>query len=110
VLGLYLVWYGLGRSWLESIRIDPSQTVLGIRDNVWGALLAIVIGIVIIAVQTRRHPGAEPSVYRPGRQWTPPSEVDSEDLYSEFDDDGDGAVESSEEEGVSATSGATRTR
>jgi prolipoprotein diacylglyceryl transferase len=107
VLGLYLVWYGLGRTWFESIRIDPSQTVFGIRDNVWGALAAIVLGIVIIAVQSRRHPGAEPSVYQPGKQWTPDAAVDSDDLYSDTDDDDD-AVSESSEKGIPATSGATR--
>jgi prolipoprotein diacylglyceryl transferase len=87
VLGLYLIWYGAVRSWLENIRIDPSQTHLGIRDNVWGAIAAIVIGVLIIAIQTRRHPGIEPSVYQPGKQWTPPDQVQSEDTYSDDDDD-----------------------
>ncbi|MGN6326252.1 prolipoprotein diacylglyceryl transferase [Pseudolysinimonas sp.] len=86
VLGLYLIWYGAVRSWLENIRIDPSQTHLGIRDNVWGAIGAIVVGILIIAIQTRRHSGIEPSVYVPGRQWTPDT-VDSDDTYSDDDDD-----------------------
>jgi prolipoprotein diacylglyceryl transferase len=108
VLGLYLVWYGLGRTWFESIRIDPSQTVLGIRANVWGALAAIVVGIIIIAVQTRRHPGIEPSIYRSGEQWTPPSEVDSEDIYSDTDEEGDDAETGSSAKGVSATSGASQ--
>ena len=111
VLGLYLVWYGLGRTWFENIRIDPSQTFLGIRDNVWGALGAIVLGLVIIVVQTRRHPGTEPSVYRPGKEWSPPSEVDSEDIYSDTDDSGDEAAVPSGASGSSkkddlATSGA----
>jgi len=86
VFGLYLIWYGLGRSWFESIRLDPLDTLFGIRLNVWGALIAIVLGIVIIAVQSRRHPGIEPSVYRPGKQWIPASEVDSDDTYSDTDD------------------------
>lgn len=106
VLGLYLIWYGLGRSWFESIRIDPSQTVLGIRINVWAALAAIVLGIVIIAVQTRRHPGIEPSIYTSGEQWTPPAAVDSEDLYTDTDDEGDDAATGSSETGALATSGA----
>jgi prolipoprotein diacylglyceryl transferase len=87
VLGLYLIWYGAERTWLENIRIDPSQTHLGIRDNVWGAIAAIVLGVLIIAVQSRRHPGIEPGVYRPGRQWTPSDQVESEDTYSDDDDD-----------------------
>ena len=106
MLALYLIWYGVGRTWLENIRIDPSQTFLGIRDNVWGALGAIVLGIVIIAVQTRRHPGTEPSVYRPGKEWSPPAEVDSEDIYSDTDDSGDDAETGSSKNGVLATSGA----
>ena len=111
VLALYLIWYGLVRTWLENIRVDPSQTFFGIRDNVWGALGEIALGIVIIAVQSRRHPGIEPSVYRPGKEWSPPAEVDSEDIYSDTDDSGDDApvdagTSGSSKNGVLATSGA----
>lgn len=102
VLGLYLVWYGIGRFWFESIRLDPSETFLGIRSNAWAALGAIVLGVIIIIVQSVRHPGAEPSVYRPGKGWTPETGVDSEDTYSETDDDGDDAESVTE---AAATSG-----
>lgn len=85
-LALYLVWYGVGRSFFESIRIDPSEVFLGIRTNVWAAFAAIVIGIVIFIVQSRRHPGLEPSIYLPGRE-PKPTAVDSDDTYSESDDD-----------------------
>jgi prolipoprotein diacylglyceryl transferase len=64
-LGLYLIWYGIGRSIFESIRIDPSEIFLGLRVNIWGAIVAVLVGIVIIIVQSRRHPGGEPSVYTP---------------------------------------------
>ncbi|WP_425555018.1 prolipoprotein diacylglyceryl transferase [Gryllotalpicola daejeonensis] len=75
--GMYLIWYGVGRSWLESIRIDPSEfSFLGIPTNVWAAFGAIVLGIVIIAVQSHRHHGAEPSVYRRGYEWTPGESAD----------------------------------
>lgn len=110
VLGLYLIWYGLGRTWFENIRLDPSETFLGVRSNVWGALAAIVLGLVIIAVQTRRHPGIEPSVYLPGHQWTAGSEVDSDDTYSDTDEGDDAAVETgSRKQAAPATSGAKRT-
>ena len=65
--GVYLIWYGLGRSLFEAIRLDPSGTFLGVRTNIWGAWVAILIGILIIVVQSRRHPGEETSVYLPGR-------------------------------------------
>ncbi|MFP3466909.1 prolipoprotein diacylglyceryl transferase [Leifsonia sp. SIMBA_070] len=64
VLALYLIWYGLGRSWLESIRIDPtSDGWLGVPANVWASFAAVAVGIVLFIVQARRHPGAEPSPY-----------------------------------------------
>ncbi len=64
--GMYLIWYGIGRSIFETYRLDPSETLLGIRTNVWAALAAIAIGIAIIAIQNRRHPGKELSVYVDG--------------------------------------------
>lgn len=64
--GLYLMWYGIGRSFLEAMRLDPSEEILGIRTNILAAWIAIAIGLVIIFVQSRRHPGKELSVYRPG--------------------------------------------
>lgn len=64
--GMYLIWYGIGRAVIESIRLDPSMAFLGIRANVWAALLAIVVGLLIILIQRVEHPGIEESVYRRG--------------------------------------------
>jgi prolipoprotein diacylglyceryl transferase len=105
--GLYFIWYGLGRVWFESIRIDPSDIFFGLRTNVWGAILAIVVGIVVILMQSRRHHGLEPSVYLPGRGWSQKaSKVDSGETYSDTDEAGDDAAHSPE---VAATSGAGAT-
>ncbi len=69
LFGLYLVWYGLGRSWLESVRIDPtSEAPLGVPINIWTALGAILLGVAIVVVQGRRHRVPEDSVYVPGRE------------------------------------------
>ncbi len=108
LIALYFIFYGIGRVWFESIRIDPSVVFLGLRTNVWAALGAIVLGIVIFVVQSRRHPGLEPSVYMPGREWSPtPSKLDSDETYSDSDDDNDAAhkPEVSPKSGA-ATSGA----
>lgn len=104
MVGLYAIWYGMGRAWFESIRLDPSETFLGIRSNVWGALAFILAGLVILIVQSKRHTGIEPSVYRPGSEWTPEGAVDSEDVYSDSDEPGDEAGTTP----APATSGATR--
>lgn len=76
MFGLYLIWYGLGRSWLETIRIDPtSDAPLGVPANVWTSGIAILLGVAIIVLQGRRHPEPEPSVYQPGRE---PEDEDAE--------------------------------
>ena len=98
VLGLYLIWYGLGRSFFESIRIDPSEVFFGLRSNVWAAILAVVLGIVIIVVQNKRHTGYEPSPYVVGRGWVKPGTgVESDDTYSETDEPGNDAASPTEE-------------
>jgi prolipoprotein diacylglyceryl transferase len=69
VFALYLIWYGAGRIWFESIRVDPSEIFLGLRVNIWGAIIAVAVGVILFLVQRRRHKGVELSVYRPGKQW-----------------------------------------
>jgi prolipoprotein diacylglyceryl transferase len=87
VFGLYLVWYGAGRIVWESIRVDPSEIFFGVRTNVWAAIAAVLVGVIIIIVQGRRHPGLEPSPYVPGRSWEPEGVVHSDDTYSDDDSD-----------------------
>ncbi len=96
VLSLYLIWYGIGRSVLESIRVDTSETFFGIRTNVWMSFAAILLGIIIFLVQSKRHLGKEPSPYLPGREPRSKSGVDSDDTWSETDDDAPAAVTDSD--------------
>ncbi len=79
LFGLYLVWYSAGRIVWESIRIDPSEIILGLRTNVWAAILGVLLGLVILVAQKRRHPGIEPSPYVPGREWAQEGSVQSQD-------------------------------
>jgi prolipoprotein diacylglyceryl transferase len=110
VFGAYLIWYGAGRAVLETIRVDPSELILGIRTNVWGAFVAILLGLVIIAVQTKRHTGLEPSPYRAGhpgyRKPDPRGTVASGDRWSDSDDEN--VSETADQ--PAATSGAGTTR
>jgi len=104
LIAVYLIWYGAGRIVWESIRIDPSELFLGIRTNVWAAIAAVLIGIIVFAVQSRRHTGTEPSVYRPGREWAGESAaVDSDETYSESDEPGNDASIASESPATSGT-------
>ena len=91
MFGLYLIWYGLGRSWLEAIRIDPtSDAPLGVPANIWTSGAAILFGIAIIVVQGRRHSEPEPSVYQPGREPVDEDAEDAEGAGAEAEDSGAG--------------------
>ena len=68
MIGLYLIYYSIGRVWVEAIRIDPSEIVLGLRINIWSAIVGIVVGLAIIIIQSRRHTGLELSAYLAGRE------------------------------------------
>src|SRR5690606_18316200 len=84
---IYLMWYGAGRIVWESIRIDPSEVFFGIRTNVWAAIFAVVVGVAIYLIQSRRHPGLEPSPYMPGRARKDVSaDVESQNDSSDFVD------------------------
>lgn len=91
VFALYLVWYGLGRAWIESLRIDPTLVVAGLRANVWVSFLAVLLGLILLGVLARRHPGRQPSAYHAGRQPQAEPAVHSDDTYPDTDDDGNDA-------------------
>jgi prolipoprotein diacylglyceryl transferase len=68
MFALYIAFYSLGRIWTESLRLDPSEVILGLRTNIWSALAGILAAIVIWRVQSRRHPGLETSIYVAGKE------------------------------------------
>jgi prolipoprotein diacylglyceryl transferase len=41
LFALYVGGYALGRLWVEALRIDPANTILGLRVNTWASLLAL---------------------------------------------------------------------
>ncbi len=63
LFGLYLIYYSIGRFWIENLRIDPSDVYLGLRTNQWSAVVGILIGLALIVWSVRRHHGIELSVY-----------------------------------------------
>jgi prolipoprotein diacylglyceryl transferase len=42
LLAIYVLGYGVGRLWVESLRIDEAHDVFGLRVNQWVAMLLIV--------------------------------------------------------------------
>ena len=43
---VYVAGYGLGRLWVESLRIDFATEVFGLRVNTWISLVLIVVGLL----------------------------------------------------------------
>ena len=98
-LAMYFIWYGVGRMMIESIRLDYSEIVLGLRSNVFGALVLAVIGLVILVMQSRRHRGPEASIYLDGHRWvdTEATEESTESQRGGEDADGASASEGAED-------------
>lgn len=64
MFGAYLIYYSIGRIWTENLRIDPSEIILGLRTNVWSALLGVAVGAFVVYRSMRTGKGLEASVYR----------------------------------------------
>ncbi len=60
-LGLYLIWYGAGRAWFESFRLDPTEfELLGVKINIITAALAALIGAVFLVMAITQRLGVPP--------------------------------------------------
>ena len=55
LFAMYVAGYGLGRLWVEALRIDPASRILGLRVNIWVSLVAIA-GAAAWAQLGRRRP------------------------------------------------------
>ena len=45
LLALYCIGYGIGRFWIEGLRIDPTKEGGGLRLNQWTAIILVVGGL-----------------------------------------------------------------
>jgi phosphatidylglycerol---prolipoprotein diacylglyceryl transferase len=95
VFGLYVALYTLGRLWIELLRVDPANHILGLRVNVWTSLLLGIGAAVLTVLSARRHPGRERSLKRAAAPSTvaavPDAGAPKDDDESVGDDAGSGA-------------------
>jgi len=63
LFALYIALYCFGRLWIELIRVDPANEILGLRVNVWVSLVGIVAGSAWfwLSQRRRRPPGLQAS-------------------------------------------------
>jgi phosphatidylglycerol---prolipoprotein diacylglyceryl transferase len=59
VFALYVALYTMGRSYIETLRVDPAREVLGLRVNVWTSVVLFAGAVIYIVVSARMRPGRE---------------------------------------------------
>ncbi|MCK8680500.1 prolipoprotein diacylglyceryl transferase [Streptomyces lichenis] len=56
---LYVAAYCAGRGWIEYMRVDEAHHVLGLRLNVWTAIVVFLLAVAYIVISARVRPGRE---------------------------------------------------
>jgi prolipoprotein diacylglyceryl transferase len=65
VFALYVLLYTVGRGWIEALRVDPANHILGLRLNLWTSLLVGLGALAYLVISARLRPGREASLVRP---------------------------------------------
>ena len=69
VFVIYVGGYALGRLWVEALRADPANEILGLRVNIWTSIAAFLVAAAVFVVRRRRGgqtPEPEPAGAEPG--------------------------------------------
>jgi phosphatidylglycerol---prolipoprotein diacylglyceryl transferase len=61
VFALYVMGYTAGRVWIEMLRIDTANHILGLRLNVWTSIIVFAGGLIYFLL----HPGPRETVVEP---------------------------------------------
>jgi prolipoprotein diacylglyceryl transferase len=54
IFALYILGYTLGRVWIESLRIDEANLILGLRLNIWVSLIVLLTASAYLIASKRR--------------------------------------------------------
>ena len=54
VFTLYILGYTLGRVWIEGLRIDEANLILGLRLNIWVSLIVLITASAYLIANKRR--------------------------------------------------------
>ena len=98
VFALYVLLYTIGRFWIEALRVDPANRILGLRLNLWTSALVGLGALVYLVVSARLRPGREESVLRHPEPVEPPPVSVAQRLGTDAPDDGTAAVSEAEAE------------
>ncbi|WP_434056359.1 prolipoprotein diacylglyceryl transferase [Georgenia sunbinii] len=68
VMWLYVMLYTAGRVWIEYLRIDDAETILGVRLNVWTSIVVFLLALYFFIKIGRRTRGDAESIWLPGQE------------------------------------------
>ncbi|UKY49581.1 prolipoprotein diacylglyceryl transferase [Streptomyces inhibens] len=73
---LYVAAYCAGRAWIEYMRVDEAHHILGLRLNVWTALIVGLLAVAYLVISAKKAPGRE-EVVEPGAQLAEGADADA---------------------------------
>jgi hypothetical protein len=88
-MALYVMGYTLGRVWIEALRTDHANHILGLRLNIWTCIIVFALALAWFLKHGGFHAEREATPYTGGR--LPPAEDDrEEDAVDVGSDEGSG--------------------
>ncbi len=87
---MYVIGYGVGRFWIEGLRIDTADELGGLRWNQWVALVAVISGVIVLAAMRRVQVSPVPITASVGGKDDDHGDGDAE---SDDDDEDPGGVD-----------------
>ena len=97
VFWLYVMFYTAGRLWIELLRIDAAETILGLRLNVWTSIIVGLGALVAFIIVGRRGGGREESVYTDPSRAAAAREAAEADAHTDVHTDTDTATQADSE-------------
>ncbi|MFF7311092.1 prolipoprotein diacylglyceryl transferase [Streptomyces sp. NPDC008137] len=85
---LYVAAYCAGRGWIEYMRVDDAHHILGLRLNVWTAILVFLLAVAYLVISAKKSPGRE-EVVEPGAEASGGEAAKGEKAGDGADEDGE---------------------
>ena len=59
LFALYVALYCAGRVWIEALRIDDANSILGLRLNIWTSVVVGLGALVYLVISAKKRPGRD---------------------------------------------------
>ncbi|MDQ3055655.1 MAG: prolipoprotein diacylglyceryl transferase [Actinomycetota bacterium] len=102
---LYVAAYCAGRVWIEALRIDPAETVLGLRLNVWTSILVFIGAVAWFVTHRGSREDLTPTRAGGDEDKDDQDDQDDQDDKDDKDDDADAELNDGEPEQADDDSG-----